>query len=198
MAARLLLATAILTGSLWALAPTSAYACICAPREASEHVAAADIIVLGKVTATNSVQVPVTYQGVNGPDLQTMRDVPLYRFIVQEYIGGSGSSRLEIVPQAGPCFSAFDEPGEKRLLFLDRQPDSYLVLRDCSGSFRVWNYTPESSINVIREEAALQGKFEPTSFTDDPIPPWATTASFGAAALLGAGLLFGVRRLASR
>ncbi|MCI0777823.1 MAG: hypothetical protein J4N95_06560, partial [Chloroflexi bacterium] len=56
----------------------------------------------------------------------------------------------------------------------------------------------EAQARIAEMEAALLTEYGTLgSFTDDPLPPWATTAGFGAAGLLGAALLVGVRRLRS-
>ena len=67
-------------------------------------------------------------------------------------------------------------------------------------SLRLDTLSPEDAQERITEmETALLAEYGTLgTFTDDPILPWATAASFAAAVTLGVGLLFGVRRFAGK
>lgn len=197
MAARLFLALALVT-SIWPfVGGGAAHACICAKRELSSFVENSDVIVIGKVVSVRTTRQTFQYY-LDNPDLIGLREVAVYHVVAQQYLSGGGGKHLSVQDINGPCASPIEETGGEYLFYLQLEKSGSLMRSQCSGSFEIRDYTPQSSIDVVEREAALQGKdVTVSSFTDDPLPPWATAAGLGAALAVGASLLFGVRRLRS-
>ncbi len=202
MAARFLLALAILAGSLWALVPSSALACSCAQTELEELVAMAEFVVLG--TVVQIVQIAD----------QDPRRLPLYDVSVDadDYFKGAGPNRFQVQDDSlqGSACSPFapDSVGHQHLLFLTVYQESDLRTSVCAGSGRVTDseYWLER-IEEVRQIASAQKlpgetpALIPATASDSgsiPLLPIAVGIGAIAALALGGALLFGVRRLAGR
>lgn len=197
MAARFLLAIALLSSSLWVLIPGTAHACSCGSHDAADAIQRYDVIVVGKVVAISSGVRILTYQSEGVRDETRVQDIPVYDFAIDEYLKGTGKSLLEVRDTSGQCGYPISETGGQHLFFLEREANGSLRIPGCSALPFTETFSPVSQINQIRAEVALQGQDDISSSASDALPVWATAAGFGAAVLLGAGLLLGVRRLRS-
>ena len=172
MAARFVLAVA-LVASIWPfVAGSEAHACT--PfRGSYEHVI--------RLSVEHSEQIFIATVHTAVED----RDDRVRSFAVERYLKGEGARQLTTV-QRPICPARYKEGG------------TYLV-GWLGPPVRLDKLEPaEAQARIAEMEAALLTEYGTLgSFTDDPLPPWATTAGFGAAGLLGAALLVGVRRLRS-
>ena len=206
MAARLLLALALVAISWWVLTPRTAEACTCLPGTLEELVARAELVILGTVVQIDQVErAPKT--------LPRERDLTLH---ADEYLKGLGPDRFHVQDfSQGSLCSVFspDSVGNQYLLFLSRW-EGNLRAGSCTGSGRVkdidfWAERIEEVRQIVREPAqpddtpaltatpgAPQLPAAGSGSDSEPLVPLATAIA-GAAGLLGAALLLGVRRLRS-
>ena len=171
IAARLLLALA-LVASIWPfVGGGNAYAC--QPFRGSDQLAA-------RISAELSLPIFVgTVLISEEPD----RDHRVHVFAVERYLLGDGPRQLTIVSR--PVCLKFYTVGAR-----------YLTAIRTTNLDRL--SPAEADERIAQMEAALLAEYGTLgSFTDDPLPPWATAAGLGAAILLAGCLLLGVRRFAS-
>ena len=172
MAARLLLAIALVV-SIWPLLGSGA-AHACQPFRGSVEQA---------VGISGELSLPI-FVGTVLTSEEPDRDHQVHVFAVERYLLGDGPRQLTIVSK--PICRKFYTVG-----------DRYLTAIRTTNLDRL--SPAEADERISDMEAAVLAEYGSLgTFTDDPIPPWATAASFGVAILAGAGLLLGVRRLASR
>ncbi len=181
MAARLLLAIA-LVASIWPFVGNgAAQACSCAITTAAERVAMARSVVLGTVVRIDQI------------DVEPGAFTQLYdvRVDVKEYLKGSGPDQVVVQTPSlsSAACSPFDSDSVDQdfLLYISNW-QGQLRTSTCAGSGRIGD--SEQSQEYVAEIRDIA-----TSLIDEPLPVWATAASFGAAVLLGGALLLGVRRL---
>lgn len=120
-------------------------------------------------------------------DEEPDRDHLVRAFAVERYLKGQGPRQLTIVQRAA-CPGSM-EVGARYLVSWTGGANNINLDRLSSA---------EAEQHIAQMETAVLAEYGTLgSFTDDPLPPWATAAGFGVAGLLGAGLLLGVRRLRS-
>ena len=206
MAARLLLALAVVASSWWVFTPRTAEACTCLQATLDELVARAELVILGTVVQIHQVErAPKT--------LPRERDLTLH---ADEYLKGLGPDRFHVQDfSQGSLCSVFspDSVGNQYLLFLSRW-EGNLRAGSCTGSGRVkdidfWAERIEEVRQIVREPAqpddtpaltatpgAPQLPAAGSGSDSEPLVPLATAIA-GTIGLLGAGLLLTVRRLRS-
>lgn len=170
--ARLLLALA-LVASIWSfVGGDGAHACIrpvLVSQEQLIRVSAStmNLIFIGEVIVAEE------------PD----RDHRVRTFAVERYLKGDGPRLLTTISKP-VCRDSLGVGGTYLYgvigghIFLGRPPSA------------------KAEEHVSQMETALLAEYGTLgSFSDDPLPPWATAAGFGATLALAGGLLLGVRRL---
>ena len=103
MAARLLLAIALLASSLWFLFPNTAHACSCVSLSVQETIQYFDVIAVGEVVSIGPEQEVTRSPREGAPDLARVFDIPVYEFLVDEYLVGSGKPLIEVRDTSRPC-----------------------------------------------------------------------------------------------
>ena len=224
MAARLLLALA-LVASIWPFVGSrDAYACSCAAFDTQELVAMAEFVVLGTV-----VQVDLA----DDQDLNVFPYEYNVKVAVNEYLKGSGPDQFVVQDFSlqGSACSPFDpDPLDQEFLLFLNDRQGHLRTSTCAGSGRVGDSErAQQRIAEIREIVGQQEQPGETPVltatpgtpqlpgetpaltatpdapqlpatgsgsSNDPLIPMATAIA-AVIGLLGAGLLLGVRRLRS-
>ena len=184
MAARFLLAIALVASIRPLVGGADASACSCALTNTQDRVAMAGFVVLGTVVQIDQIE-------DNEPGAFTQQyDVSV---AVNEYLKGSGPNqvvvRVSSLSSSGCSPFDPDSAQQRFLLFLSHHRGN-LRTSTCAGSGQVGD--SDQSQQYFEELRQIV-----SNSANDPLPVWATAASFGAAILLGAGLLLGVRRLGS-
>ena len=224
MAARLLLALAVVASSWWVLTPRTAEACSCAAFDTQELVAMAEFVVLGTV-----VQVDLA----DDQDLNVFPYEYNVKVAVNEYLKGSGPDQVVVQDFSlqGSACSPFDpDPLDQEFLLFLNDRQGHLRTSTCAGSGRVgdseqWQEHIEEIRQIVSEQEQpgetpeltatpgtpqLPGETPALTATpgapqlpatgsgssNDPLIPMAAAIA-AVIGLLGAGLLLGVRRLRS-
>lgn len=173
MAARVLLATFLATGAWWVLTSGTSGACIPVQltdqRMARLAAEAADRIFVGTVLVSQK------------PD----RDHHVRVFSVQEYVKGHGPHHLTFTDDP-PCPVSVEEGG------------AYLIGAGRPVRLDTALETEARERVTLIERAVLARQSSLGSFSDSPLPDWATAAGMGGAIFVATGILIGIRLLAAR
>ena len=174
MAARFLLAIA-LVASIWPFVGGGGSAHGCQPITMASH----EQLLRLSVELSERIFIATVHTAVED------RDHRVRSFAVERYLKGEGARQLTTV-QRPVCRESLEVGGQ----YL------YGVI---GGAIRLDRLPPaEAQERIAEMETALIAAYGTLgSFTDEPLPTWVTATGFGAAILLGAGLLLGVRRLRS-